>query len=386
MHVITLFLAVTSLVHAQYHDERPCQRETSNLVLLKKDPITGGFSVVGSVDSAEIPKGSFLRNLVTEDLEDGAIPVDFVPEIIAARDHDDLAPSRYLEDNTTDIDSLYVVWECSCHAEWGYPTVYCPLVIDTCLRPSRRNLIGLPGCRNLVWGFNLRRYMVLLMLGWFSALVISLLTSSLGASLFGFFVSRFNRNWNERSVDRLMRRNPERARRMIEIFVVREYRAFEVAWERNRQQTNANANATTDQSQTATPANEEREPISQQPTSLVLHTRIYHDAPNSCRTCEYGDDCDDMNEMPPPRCTICYNTFMDGERVGALKCDHLFHVDCLRIWLQRRNVCPLCQRTEIAKPQYDEIPLTESSPTATDETPTTEGETFSNSNNASSSS
>lgn len=53
-------------------------------------------------------------------------------------------------------------------------------------------------------------------------------------------------------------------------------------------------------------------------------------------------------------CTICYAPILDGERVGALPtCDHIFHVECLKLWLTRRNVCPLCLSEDIAAPQYE---------------------------------
>lgn len=49
-------------------------------------------------------------------------------------------------------------------------------------------------------------------------------------------------------------------------------------------------------------------------------------------------------------CTICLAPVEDGEQVGVLPCSHIFHADCLGQWIQRRNVCPLCQ-TEIATPR-----------------------------------
>jgi hypothetical protein len=49
-------------------------------------------------------------------------------------------------------------------------------------------------------------------------------------------------------------------------------------------------------------------------------------------------------------CTICLSEVCDGEDVGVLSCHHLFHVDCLREWMLRRNACPLCQ-TEICAPR-----------------------------------
>jgi len=47
-------------------------------------------------------------------------------------------------------------------------------------------------------------------------------------------------------------------------------------------------------------------------------------------------------------CTICILAIKDGDRIGALRCDHKFHVACLSEWIKRRNVCPLCQSPDIA--------------------------------------
>lgn len=48
-------------------------------------------------------------------------------------------------------------------------------------------------------------------------------------------------------------------------------------------------------------------------------------------------------------CTICLAPVEDGEKVGVLPCSHIFHAECLGQWIQRRNVCPLCQAAEIAQ-------------------------------------
>jgi Ring finger domain len=59
-------------------------------------------------------------------------------------------------------------------------------------------------------------------------------------------------------------------------------------------------------------------------------------------------DWDDNNT-----CTICYAPLEDGDRVGALPCGHEFHVHpCLKHWLTRRNVCPLCLAENIATPRF----------------------------------
>lgn len=72
-------------------------------------------------------------------------------------------------------------------------------------------------------------------------------------------------------------------------------------------------------------------------------------------------------------CSICLTEIEDGEQVGILPCIHIFHVDCLRQWITRKNACPLCQITEIASPRPVEIETGRRVPPAADETTTAEG-------------
>ena len=124
---------------------------------------------------------------------------------------------------------------------------------------------------------------------------------------------------------------------------------------------------------TARPVVEEREP-----TELVLKTRIYgvdrHDTAVNNEGSAAVDDADNSSEnnngnngdTPPQQqhqqqavnedddacCTICFSALQVGDRVGNLPCQHTFHVNCLREWLPRRNVCPLCQNDNAATPRY----------------------------------
>jgi hypothetical protein len=42
-------------------------------------------------------------------------------------------------------------------------------------------------------------------------------------------------------------------------------------------------------------------------------------------------------------CTVCLESIAVGDTVVALPpCAHLYHVDCIVVWLAERNVCPLC--------------------------------------------
>jgi hypothetical protein len=47
-------------------------------------------------------------------------------------------------------------------------------------------------------------------------------------------------------------------------------------------------------------------------------------------------------------CAICLTRLQEGDVVGNISCGHVFHKECLKDWLPRRNTCPLCQRRGIA--------------------------------------
>lgn len=50
-------------------------------------------------------------------------------------------------------------------------------------------------------------------------------------------------------------------------------------------------------------------------------------------------------------CSICLASFLNGEELISLPCRHLFHPGCIRPWLLRKALCPLCKacvRTPLA--------------------------------------
>ena len=42
-------------------------------------------------------------------------------------------------------------------------------------------------------------------------------------------------------------------------------------------------------------------------------------------------------------CSICQETFFEGEPAKQLPCEHLYHSKCIVIWFRRKNSCPLCR-------------------------------------------
>ncbi|CAK9175035.1 unnamed protein product, partial [Ilex paraguariensis] len=45
-------------------------------------------------------------------------------------------------------------------------------------------------------------------------------------------------------------------------------------------------------------------------------------------------------------CSVCLNEFQEGEKLRIIpNCRHVFHIDCIDIWLQTNANCPLCRRS-----------------------------------------
>ena len=42
-------------------------------------------------------------------------------------------------------------------------------------------------------------------------------------------------------------------------------------------------------------------------------------------------------------CVICYEDFKDNEDAIFLPCFHFFHTKCIKEWLKKSDICPLCK-------------------------------------------
>ena len=45
-----------------------------------------------------------------------------------------------------------------------------------------------------------------------------------------------------------------------------------------------------------------------------------------------------------PECAICFDIFKENELLTQLKCNHVFHKECLSQWLLNNNNCPICNK------------------------------------------
>ncbi|KAJ3692169.1 hypothetical protein LUZ60_012519 [Juncus effusus] len=69
---------------------------------------------------------------------------------------------------------------------------------------------------------------------------------------------------------------------------------------------------------------------------------------NSLPTYEYKRFGDDNNGGGSgwAQCSVCMNLVQEGEKVRQLTdCKHLFHPECIDMWLYSHSTCPLCRST-----------------------------------------
>ncbi|KAI3497931.1 hypothetical protein L2E82_13927 [Cichorium intybus] len=53
-------------------------------------------------------------------------------------------------------------------------------------------------------------------------------------------------------------------------------------------------------------------------------------------------------------CAICLSKIEDDDEIRELRCDHLFHRNCLDMWLSYRHAtCPLCRDNLEVPPKID---------------------------------
>ncbi|TKW13529.2 hypothetical protein SEVIR_5G109700v4 [Setaria viridis] len=51
----------------------------------------------------------------------------------------------------------------------------------------------------------------------------------------------------------------------------------------------------------------------------------------------------DQDDQDDGSCVICLEGYKDKDVLGTLKCNHDFHADCIKKWLQTKNSCPVCK-------------------------------------------
>ncbi|VVB07228.1 unnamed protein product [Arabis nemorensis] len=79
-------------------------------------------------------------------------------------------------------------------------------------------------------------------------------------------------------------------------------------------------------------------------------------------------------EKSSQECSVCLNEFQDEEKLRVIpNCCHLFHIDCIDIWLQNNANCPLCRTRVSCDASF--LPDRVSAPSSSPENPVSDSDT-----------
>lgn len=372
---LTLLL-VPRLAHGQGYKGNPCHLSNKPIVLLAKSAVTGSnFTIVKrlSADSTEFEEGQFrfleetdYHDFTQESLRSGILSV---PGLLVYQDTE----TRHLQEDTDIFEGnvslssseFYYARECDCFGA-QVQTAYCPFTTSSCQAPWGY-INQIPRCVSDPKGRKRTERLFLGIIIWFAVLFLSVFCTDSGRNSIHYMLSCCIPGWNISVATRMLRRHPDKALGLIRNNLFRRRQMLERR--ADHAQAEAEAEAETVVAARALPRQEE----GAAPTSLALRTRIYKGDPRrrgsfrsvkeeessaalrmSFSALSHSEHCGPDEE--DDNCTICFATLLDGDRVGALTCDHIFHAECLKVWLQRRNVCPLCQAKDAATPRFEKDP------------------------------
>lgn len=228
--------------------------------------------------------------------------------------------------SSEEVETSLPIRECTCGQEERF---FCPARMNTCMLLSGQDI---PICYHTSPFKQAGVVMWWVMQAWIFVTIGILCATKQGRAVLQFFIRTIYPRFNLFVANRMLRKDPDQATSMIRDYMERRQNAIEQRYQYDfsRHYHGAAVVPTT---------------FSQKPTSLQLKTHTYH----HCN--EDTDKNEDNNE--PVECTICFGTMEDGDRVGSLPCRHIFHADCLKVWLKSRNVCPLCLVEDVATPCFE---------------------------------
>jgi hypothetical protein len=379
--LLLFLLSTVRLVTAvSYSTRYPCTIKQMPVVVLQQDVKSGNMSVYKRLEpNADITTDEFyetgqLRILTMEEMAfmvndnypsflSGYIRLGSggdtdVTRGLVVSEADTVATSASANMSASPEEYAYFyARECNCFQQWA-PVVFCPLTIHTCLRG---NWDAPPGCRNTTKAQSFAWSMQMLSLAGFVVLAVCCCQrEGTGANSRDLILSLCIPRYREHLADRILQRNPRRAYRL--------YRSRFLDQQAEMLQRHqwiasmvSDATVLPQQVDRQRPVQqvELREMENQQVPSgkrtsqstLLLRTTVYR------QNRQPSED-----EIHDDACAICCADLVDGDRVGVLEvCRHQFHVECLKPWLQRRNMCPLCQKEGIAKLHHEIGPSSEMS-------------------------
>lgn len=228
---------------------------------------------------------------------------------------------------------------CLCHPMHLYQNYYGPneTVPDLYLCPVSAGFCGVPppGMGPVVcFAMSIEEIVAVnawpLILLWYLGMLLICCISIHGTTAIGFCRSFFDPLWNRRNVDRILAQNASSGpTSRWNVWARQNYRFEQNLLSQTRMIMRYEDTA----------RNRLRQEQGFPPPSYEMKTKRYSKDHGTSTADDHGDDDDSNHE---PSCTICFVPLEDGDLVGDLACQHIFHKACLKSWFTRKNACPLC--------------------------------------------
>ena len=220
----------------------------------------------------------------------------------------------------------FIVRACNCE---DLDPVFCPVGLDIC-RPvgQHSDNTTMIGC------FDAEKRMaevsqtsLFIAIVWFTVLCWCIACAPIGRAVIHYVLDKAYPGHSERLVDDMLEHHRHQA------FLLLQRSVYHNRWLHRR----------FDEAPTAVHPDDD---IAGPLTSLALKTHVFQVDPEASQNPEgLNDDGENLDTQ----CIICFQQLQNGDRAGDLLCGHTFHADCLKTWLKRRNVCPLCNATDVAQ-------------------------------------
>ena len=247
--------------------------------------------------------------------------------------------SQQLQSDAVDLDR-----------DHGYDIWLCPPESDYCGIPFSSELEETVGCYSVNVQQVVARNAWPLILLWYFGLVIICCCTIHGHTAKEYLRSCYNPNHNVEFMDRMLAGMPSPP--------TNQWVCSWFAWQRYRFELNLNAQVQWVWRHEA--RQQWRREQGLHPPQLEMKTKRYvMEETGQQKQQDQTNDVEDHDSLNEPTCTICFVPLEEGDRIGALECDHNFHVDCLKSWLIRRNACPLCQQAIAKRRQPEQETTTE---------------------------
>lgn len=84
--------------------------------------------------------------------------------------------------------------------------------------------------------------------------------------------------------------------------------------------------------------------ISCYPPIHIMTKQFYKDCKDKCKLYKLNiRRLNSTDDLLLDECSICLEKYDKKDKIIDLECNHVFHKECIKLWLNKNNSCPQCR-------------------------------------------